>query len=79
MQNPLALHPTIIDCLLANILRSVSDKASIGKWERLIMFGAIIALSGFWFGFFTGQPVVCGMALFAVYFAVFGSVDYEKH
>ncbi len=43
------------------------------------MFGAIIALSGFWFGFFTGQPVVCGMALFAVYFAVFGSVDYEKH
>jgi len=41
------------------------------------MFGGLIALAGFWFGFFTGQPFVCACALILIYFAVFGSVDYE--
>lgn len=41
------------------------------------MVGGLIALSGFWFGFFTGSPVVCLCALIVMYFVVFGSVDYE--
>jgi len=46
--------------------------------RREKMIGALIALSGFWFGFFTGSPVVCFCALIVIYFAIFGGVEYEN-
>ena len=42
------------------------------------MFGGLIALAGFWFGFFTGSPAVCLCALIVIYFAIFGGVEYEQ-
>lgn len=42
------------------------------------MFGGLIALTGFWFGFFTSSPAICFCSLLLMYFAVFGSVDYSE-
>lgn len=42
------------------------------------MCGGLAALAGFWFGFFTESPATCFCALIVMYFAVFGSVDYEN-
>lgn len=42
------------------------------------MIGGLIALSGFWFGFFTGSPAICFGALIVIYFAIFGGVEYEQ-
>lgn len=41
------------------------------------MFGGLIALAGFWFGFFTSNPAICFCALIIIYFAIFGGVEYE--
>ena len=42
------------------------------------MIGGLIALAGFWFGFFTGSPAICFCAILLMYFVVFGSVSYSE-
>jgi len=41
------------------------------------MIGGLIALAGFWFGFFTAQPFVCGCAVIVMYFSIFGGYENE--